>query len=416
MRVAFSFEPRRFAAYRYEMELVASHLRTAYSISSHREYLRSGYPSEPILAEAAARQLHTWRTLALESKEEVEGEESADPVVLILRNNLNCGFLDPDEIGGAVGRSLLLLARDLVVVDANALPSGSEPHFSRPIPVIAFIKALFPAAAAQKVLSSKPDNVARHADTLESKTFGEALKDAMLNFTHFAKWAGAADADDSAALDLDGDAAVGCFIRSMAAIMQDSSSRVHALIPVLLDRSALLSPEGMTGILVQFRRRRQRRKTRTKGTKVAYANANAMSEEDVGLFRPSEADACGGQTRLDRPYVTLVMELGVLPSDPQALSSQADAPQAPAFVDTSQPPERVSDSDSGAQTVQHPRYSVIAYGCSPAVYRVVQKRESAMYEQIFRKADGLAEHDGQHGGASLDLVRMLNFGENLVER
>ena len=73
VRIMLSFESGHPAAHRRELELVESHMRTVYSIPTHHEYLRSGYSSEPILAEAAASQLHRWRAL-----------ESTEPTALIL--------------------------------------------------------------------------------------------------------------------------------------------------------------------------------------------------------------------------------------------------------------------------------------------------------------------------------------------
>ena len=35
-------------------DLVATHMRYAYSVPQHREYLRSGYSSEPLLAEVSS--------------------------------------------------------------------------------------------------------------------------------------------------------------------------------------------------------------------------------------------------------------------------------------------------------------------------------------------------------------------------
>ena len=57
VQLSLDFEPRREKVQFEEAGLVESHMRVAYSIPDHREYLRSGYPSEPLLAEAAAQQL-----------------------------------------------------------------------------------------------------------------------------------------------------------------------------------------------------------------------------------------------------------------------------------------------------------------------------------------------------------------------
>jgi len=62
VQLSLDYEPRREKVQIEEAGLVESHMRIAYSIPNDREYLRSGYPSEPLLAEAAARQLWKWRT------------------------------------------------------------------------------------------------------------------------------------------------------------------------------------------------------------------------------------------------------------------------------------------------------------------------------------------------------------------
>jgi hypothetical protein len=42
-------------------ELIAGHMRIAFSILQDRECLRSGYPSEPLLAGAVACQMHQFQ-------------------------------------------------------------------------------------------------------------------------------------------------------------------------------------------------------------------------------------------------------------------------------------------------------------------------------------------------------------------
>ena len=79
-----------------EAGLVESHMRIAYSIPDHREYLRSGYPSEPLLAEAAAQQLWRWRT------------QNPFLVVETLTSILETGLLDRGKLGELTGRQLLL--------------------------------------------------------------------------------------------------------------------------------------------------------------------------------------------------------------------------------------------------------------------------------------------------------------------
>ena len=303
-RIILPFEPGYSGAHTHQMELVASHMRMVYSIPQHREYIRSGYPSEPILAEAAARQLYYWRNL----ERTTSGGDLVEPAVRILREDLDHNLLDRGEIGEAVGRLLLILSRDRAVLTAAPETRYQPPTFSRAVPVTTFIKELFPPAIAQAVLDSKPDNFPYSHP--ESRTFEEVFEHAVLNFTHFAKWA-----DDSAPNDY---AAVGCFVRSMAVICRNNAPKMDVFIPILFDKSAQLRPQVMTGILVQFKRRK------AKGTMAAYV----INEKDVGLFSPTFAD---GQM-LPHPYITLVMELGI-----------ADSSGVRIPVDVGQPPARASD-------------------------------------------------------------------------
>ena len=405
VRIMLPFEPRSSSAQRLQMELVASHMRTVFSIPQHRQCVRSGYPSEPILAEAAARQLDLWRNARPRDESgscRRERERELEPAAVILDESIDDGLLDQErgEVGKAVGRMLLILARDRAALAAHGLEKeGEPPLFSRAVPVNAFIEALFSPAVARVVLNSKPDNLPSASP--EVTTFAEAFKDAVVNFTHFARW----DADDDDGSMPDVNAAVGCFVRSMALACRRNTLKVGAFIPVLLDQSAHLRPEVMTAILVRFNRKQGKTHTMGAGARAACP----IDEEDVGLFG-SDADGQGAPPQ--RPYITLVMELGV--SDLPSSSSHTDTGSADVNssevrvpVDVGKPPIWVSDEDGGlVETVQHPRYSITAYGCSHSVYGVIGEHDSGLYEQMIRKGDPLREHPQQDTG-SLDLVRML---------
>ena len=60
VRLCLDYEPIRSQDENIFADLVASHMRTIFSVPSHREFFRSGYPSEPILAEVS---LYTWQLL-----------------------------------------------------------------------------------------------------------------------------------------------------------------------------------------------------------------------------------------------------------------------------------------------------------------------------------------------------------------
>jgi hypothetical protein len=59
--IMLDYEPRHEAPDKHQASLVSSHMRTAFSVPSHYSYLHSGYPSEPILAEAAAHQINIYQ-------------------------------------------------------------------------------------------------------------------------------------------------------------------------------------------------------------------------------------------------------------------------------------------------------------------------------------------------------------------
>ncbi|CCM00470.1 uncharacterized protein FIBRA_02503 [Fibroporia radiculosa] len=99
-RLMFTYSARREAGRDLEDELVASHMRMAYSMQRNCEYMRSGYPSEPHLAEAAAQQLAISR------------KGFGYPLTGILRDNLDGGLIDLRERGEVVWRALLTMAYD----------------------------------------------------------------------------------------------------------------------------------------------------------------------------------------------------------------------------------------------------------------------------------------------------------------
>ncbi|KAJ8454653.1 hypothetical protein ONZ51_g12905 [Trametes cubensis] len=409
VRIMLSFEPSREAAHRHEEQLVASHMRIAYSVPKDRIYLRSGYSSEPILAEAAARQLHEWRRQCLGLEPSATGLNVVDrlrdttdigPAVQILRKTFDHDLLSRGEVGEVIGRLLLMLARDSATCATSS--DSDDPHFSNPVPVTTFIEQLLSESFAKDVLTSRPDNLPANAPRGDL-TFAEAFKDAVVNFTHFAKWA-----DDSA---LSQDTALGCFIRSMAVICRNNAATVDVFIPVLMNKDAALDASVMTGIMVQFKLRAH------SGTIAAYA----IDATKVGLFKQTPDD---DETQR-HPYITLIMELGVN-SEPPLLASIPVKPESKESIAVNKKlGEKTPVSNAGAPLQDtpskvvltppaprrrrgsaYPRYSIYVYGCSPTVYRVISKNERGVYKHMLGGGKLLAEHPRQDP-TSLRLVRML---------
>jgi hypothetical protein len=92
------FEPSREATHKYETDLVASNMRTAFSVPADRAYFCSGYPSELLLAEAATRQRCEFQTF------------QPDIMAQILQSNFDSGLPDQGQRGKMVWRLLIITA------------------------------------------------------------------------------------------------------------------------------------------------------------------------------------------------------------------------------------------------------------------------------------------------------------------
>ena len=94
-------------------------MRIAYSIPDHREYLRSGYPSEPLLPRL------------LPSNSGGGGHNNLYMVVETLTSILETGLLYRGELGGLTGRQLLLDAYHRAVeLEQCDRPKNTPPNFS----------------------------------------------------------------------------------------------------------------------------------------------------------------------------------------------------------------------------------------------------------------------------------------------
>jgi hypothetical protein len=232
--LTLDFEPRRQAVRNREAELVASHMRIAFSVPKDREYLRSGYPSEPLLAEAAARQMDQFQKLA---------PDTNNVMAHILRSEFSSGLLDQGQRGEVVVRLLLSEAYRRGVRRDHV----KDPHynFSKGCKLTTFIQELFSEDYAKEILDSVPDNIK------SSTTFETVFKDAIVRFTHFGRMADSTGTTTHAMF--------AAFVRCMAIIGWSSQKIVDILIPVLRNREEKLSESAMTGLLIQVKRHKKKR-------------------------------------------------------------------------------------------------------------------------------------------------------------
>lgn len=389
LRLMFQYEPRRDLARSTEAELVAAHMRIAYSVPQSREIVYSGYSSEPLLAEAAARQMRVFRF------------HDPNATLDILQSNMKSGLISKGERGELVAREILTSAYDRAIErefeefygssykDWSESKMSHFPLYNRGVRLITFIEELFASPFAEAVLDSFPGNITNGIQ------FRKAFKDARVRFTHFGKMA-----DDYGVTAI---AARVALIRGMAIIACTGERAVDCIIPVVLENSKL-QLGIITGILIQIKRRR------VKGT----VYKNEVLAEEIDFF------SSGQPSQL--PYVSLVMELGVqnAPSAERVThakvkgkaklesSETASTPKKRNASSTSLSPSNLRVLTAGKHhhtTPKHPRYSIFAYGCSNTVYKGITEQQRPTYSYLLGSKSLLEEHT--RGGQGLAAVRRL---------
>lgn len=401
------FEVRRENVQLTEASLVASHMRTAFSVPKDLVYLRSGYPSEPIIAEAACRQLASWT------------EQKPNAFLEIVNENITSGLLNYGEMGELAGRALIWDAYRRAVRHEH-LTAQDSINYSAGCLLTTFIEMLFAEPHATIILDSRPDNRNQGPNVdLQPQKLREAFQGAKIRFTHFGKMA-----DDSGTTTYSAWAA---FMRSMVITCRSGQPTLDCVIPVLLwDKK--LCEWVMSGILVQFKRRK-------------HGGNYFIDEKDVGFFPKANCSGCPNHKPEphpdSRPYITLIMEVGVQtsirenavtktkssssqrnPATTQNIASKKPAHSPAAQLTTPMKrftqtiistPSKVVIAKSGTHhhpRPDHPRYSIKAYGCSPTVYRGILEEQRASFALLLRSRDFLGEH-ARGDDASIAALRKM---------
>lgn len=278
MLINVDYEPWPEAV-EFQLSLVSRHMRLVYSISTSRTDIHTGYSSEPILAEAAARQLHLWMTR----------DGDSDVVSKVLLD----GFTDFAYSRG-VGVSSLMIDRHrrdenllrILVMAAYVLTVGNAPEnclyvendeaplFCKGGSLISFFEHLFPREIATVVLDSLPTN------NPTGRPLREVFKDSAIRITHFAR-AGDRHGETVYAM-------VEACLRGMGFICQSDDSVVDLMIPIVLDRTQPITVDNLSAIMWQVRRRHYRR---------------MPDLSTVRLFPPNHR-------RCDAPYISIASDLG----------------------------------------------------------------------------------------------------------
>ncbi|QRW24728.1 hypothetical protein RhiXN_11640 [Rhizoctonia solani] len=238
VRIGIAFEFMNPAARETESQQVERHMRIVYAIPEHREYMRTGTSSEPVLAEAASNYLH-----------DVSGDGGIAVLApRILADNCQKGFLARGERGELCGRLLVTIAHDIALTRAPytiGLPlEDLEPIFHRAVPVLAFLRSLFASEHHEAILKATPVS-----DEEEGKSLEVVFKDAFISFSHFAL------AEDSDMLS--SKALRTALFRGMAMQAKDNQPSIDAVIPIHMGSiDQAITTETTSAINLQFKNRK----------------------------------------------------------------------------------------------------------------------------------------------------------------
>jgi hypothetical protein len=374
VRLLLEFEPGSHStAGNMENVLVERNMRLAYSVPAHRKYMRSGYSSELILAEAAANIMQKLRLMPLPSV------YPRDVIANIVRKNVETGMIDKGGLGELTGRLLLTLALDR----AQEVAQGATPRWSKPVGVIDFMKSLLGDDNYKKYIEDcVPDN-----ETRETLPFKDYFKNSVVRFTHFVR------AED----DITTRAACSAFVRGYAIQCHHEQKSVDVALPIHLNKDEPVA-ERNTSFLFSF-------KNRYRPLNIAET---AIDADRLGCFR--EADPMDAPRR--RSYISLVMEFGVESRVSQSSNNQTlgsarkhggdvlEKPKKKSKTRPSDPHASFSTINSDWQGVRssprnrkarvHPRYLISIWGCSPSIYGVVHDKD--VYARILCSRRIFTEH------------------------
>ncbi len=373
VRVQLDYDLKCEAATDTVARLVESHMRTAFSIPQYRKYMRSGYPSEAWLAEAAAQEmvyLHKQRpTFVFDTLDEV----------------LESGIIEPGERGEVIARVIITHAYDSAVQKTSPTLDGDPVRFSHGCLLTEFIESLFSGEAAKEVLDSQAHDAGCYDGN--KLILRDRFKKARVRFTHFERL------DDQTNLSV-----MGCVLgmtRCAAFIARRGEKAIDMVIPIILDperlESDLLKTDNMTAMLIQVKNR----------CDPGSAAANVINvDKGVPFFS-------GGS----QPYISLVMELGAIPR--QLVEQESEMGKgdmsSPKKTKTLDNPSELTTEQPGSshyKATRHSCYSIFAYGCSPIVYHM-SSLEAKRYGTLLHKGGFYTEHPRTDEGSLRALHRFM---------
>ncbi|CAE6531284.1 unnamed protein product [Rhizoctonia solani] len=356
VRIGINFESTA-ASRDMECKQVESHLRIVYAIPQHREFMRTGSPSEPVLAEAAAaylNRIHNGIGIAIVGPR-------------ILSKNCKKGFVARGERGELCGRLLMIIAHDLALLDTPdetlRLLKDPKVKFHRPVPVLVFLRALFADMHHATILEATPVT-----DDAGEK-LQDAFKEAYVCFSHFAL------AGDSAMLDVW--SLRNALFRGMAMQAKDNQESIDAVIPIHMGPiTSPITTQTTSAINLQFKNRKQSRRCFV----------------DRSITVPD----------FKQPVISIVFELGErLPELPEAKLKQ---------LVRSHHSSPLGSRNEGDESTLHPddhHYLFVARGCGPNTYKAIPEEVKMCYDIILASGDLKDDFPRNHNQISWRIVQEL---------
>ncbi|QRV81285.1 G2/mitotic-specific cyclin cdc13 [Ceratobasidium sp. AG-Ba] len=325
VRVGIVFDGIHGASLDIQSRLVASHMRVVYAVPRHRGYMHTGYPSEPILAEASGRHFKAPGRSPFPHK-----------APSIVSRACNETFVARGERGELVGRLLAICAYedglDLYFA-THPPPPIEQPRHHHPIPLLTFLKSLFRQQYHPSILEAKPITNRNGAITLK-----EAFSESFVFFSHFSL---ARDSDMLCSYGL-----ASALIRGMALQAKDCQQSIDAVIPIHMGSlTDPISPKTTSAINLQFKNRK-----RTEECNV---------DRTITVPEP------------EMLTISIVFELGV------------DF-EAPRFVDIKNQPLPETRGNINEVHVNDRHYQIVVHGCDSTVFAAIRADAQEDYMAILR--------------------------------
>jgi hypothetical protein len=165
-RVMLNFDSTEDKAREVESRLVESYMRVVFIVPHHRRFMRTGTPSEPILAEAAARLLHHRQVNVPE----------------VLKNAFGQNLIARGTRAETVARVIFITAHDEAarsLCESGTPSAGPGLIYHRPIPLLLWLEHMFKPEVYNRILEFTP------VGTEGGTTLEEAFRSAWVHFSHF---------------------------------------------------------------------------------------------------------------------------------------------------------------------------------------------------------------------------------------